>query len=209
MLQVDASSAAGHSLDRQHRFILVYFFSSNKTTRMPGGGSMRRSQPLIRIVCAAALCALAVAVGDTGVGVGRVPLASGSQPVRLRGGGRGLKQSDFDSLDAAAARETQELEAGDPEAAARWRALQEEWNKKAEALAVNGMLPPDRHAMVVSEDIPIRQDIMDLIHEEPPFSIVRGMLRVSLMMCAPCCIFLVSRASLHSPVMCAAACEPR
>ena len=31
---------------------------------------MRRSQPLIRIVCAAALCALAVAVGDTGVGVG-------------------------------------------------------------------------------------------------------------------------------------------
>ena len=169
---------------------------------------MRRSQPLIRIVCAAALCALAVAVGDTGVGVGRVPLASGSQPVRLRGGGRGLKQSDFDSLDAAAARETQELEAGDPEAAARWRALQEEWNKKAEALAVNGMLPPDRHAMV-SEDIPIRQDIMDLIHEEPPAGIVRGMLRVCLMMSPPCCIFLVSRASLHSPVMCAAACEPR
>lgn len=206
MLQVDASSAAGHSLDLQHRFIVIFFFKHNGSTRMPGGGSsMRRSQPLIRIVCAAALCALAVAVGDTGVGVGR---ASGSQPVRLRGGGRGLKQSDFDSLDAAAARETQELEAGDPEAAARWRALQEQWNQKAEALAVNGMLPPDRHAMV-SEDIPIRQDIMDLIHEEPPFSIVRGMLRVSLMMCAPCCIFLVSRASLHSPVMCAAAREPR
>ena len=177
---------------------------------MPGGGSwVREGQTLIRIVCAAALCALAAAVGDTGFGVGRVPLASGSQSLRLRGGGRGLKQSDFDALDAAAARETQELEAGDPEAAARWRALQEEWNKKAEALAVNGMLPPDRHAMMVSEDIPIRQDIMDLIHEEPPFSIVRGMLRVCLMMSPPCCIFLVSRASLHSPVICNATREPR
>ena len=92
--------------------------------------------------------------------------------LRLRGGARGLNRGDFEELERAAEQQTEALEAENPDAAARWRALQAQWNERAEALGATGVSAAER-GEIFDPDIPIRRDVMQFLLEGPSVRCVR------------------------------------
>jgi hypothetical protein len=147
---------------------------------------------LIPLLLLLPLCISATAAGES-----RCWAGASATGLRLRGGAGGLKKADFEQLERAAEEQTVALENKYPDAAARWRALQEQWNERAEALAINGMLPPDRHNEMVSPDIPIRRDVMDFLMDEPYIRYFLAKQTEVVLRVAGC----ESNASLHSPVL--------
>jgi hypothetical protein len=126
----------------------------------------RDARRLKLLVCASIIAALARARADLWDG----------GALRLRGGARGLNRGAFEELERAAEEQTKALEAVQPDAAARWRALQEKWNERAKALGVKGM-PADERTEMFDPDIPIRRDVMEFLLDGPYVRYVRRSLR--------------------------------
>jgi len=140
---------------------------------------IRTTPATVRTVCSwtamAARALLACVLGSM-IAVGaRAGTAGGwlcGGGLRLRGGARGLNRGDFEELERAAEEQTQALEAEHPDAAARWRALQAQWNERAEAIGATGMSAAERGEMF-DPDIPIRRDVMQFLLEGPSVRCVR------------------------------------
>ena len=126
----------------------------------------RDARRLKLLVCASIIAALARARADLWDG----------GALRLRGGARGLNRGAFEELERAAEEQTKALEAVQPDAAARWRALQEKWNERAKALGVKGM-PADERTEMFDPDIPIRRDVMEFLLDGPYVRYVRRCMR--------------------------------